>query len=234
MAYTNGGTRVARVSTAGAVIGLPVLASVPAVSGLSLDGVSGVGVEPHEQRVSSDLRPGTVARVADSSTSDQRGPVGGRTGGCACGRQNDDARRPVHPGRKVSRDLVSVQSLRYLRPDAECGRQRRGIAAADAAVKLRQLRRQLAGAQLVQRQVCRGDHHAAICCGRGARDTIGGAEISTAGVPSTAMRFVEADSGNRFFPEIAASSTNNRFLVSFNKSHATFYGQVLATGARRR
>ena len=51
----------------------------------------------------------------------------------------------------------------------------------------------------------------------GMRDTIGGAEISTAGVPSTPMRYVEADSGNRFFPEIDGSCTNNRFLVSFQQ-----------------
>ncbi len=62
------------------------------------------------------------------------------------------------------------------------------------------------------------------------RDTIGGAEVSSAGTPSTAMRFVEADSGNRFYPEIAATGTNNRFLTVFNKSHATFYGQILASG----
>lgn len=63
-------------------------------------------------------------------------------------------------------------------------------------------------------------------------DTIGGAEISSTGVPSTAMRFVEAaaGTGNRRYPEVAASSANGRFLTIYNRSQSSFWGQTLNSG----
>lgn len=62
-------------------------------------------------------------------------------------------------------------------------------------------------------------------------DTIGGAEVSNGGVPSTAMRFVEAaaGTGHRRYPEVAASDNNARFLTIFNKQQSTFWGQLLNT-----
>ena len=231
VAFSKGGTGFARVSTAGAVIGQPVLASVPVASGYHWTESPAVAWNPTNNEFlltyAQELSPGWQIRA-------HRISAGQLVGGMATVHSAGSTKMPdvqlQHPGRKVSRDLVSGQSLRHLWPDAECRRHGCDDAAADAAVKLRLLRRQLAGVQLVQPQVCRGDDHAAVCCGRRHARHNRRRAVSTAGVPSTAMRYVEADSGNRFFPEIAGSSTNNRFLVSFNKSHATFYGQMLATG----
>ena len=65
------------------------------------------------------------------------------------------------------------------------------------------------------------------------QDTIGGAEISGAGVPGASMRFVEAPAGtgNRRYPRSGASSTDGRFMVVFNKSQSAFFGQLLTSAA---
>lgn len=64
-------------------------------------------------------------------------------------------------------------------------------------------------------------------------DTIGGAEVSSLGVPGAAARWVDAPAGtgNRRYPEIAAGNANGRFVTIFNKSQNSFYGQALNSGA---
>lgn len=63
------------------------------------------------------------------------------------------------------------------------------------------------------------------------QDTIGGAQVSSLGVPGTAALWVQAPagSGNRRYPEIAGSAVNGRFVTIFNKSQSSFYGQALST-----
>ena len=61
-------------------------------------------------------------------------------------------------------------------------------------------------------------------------DAIGGAELSGSAVPNSPMLFVQTDR-NHYYPEIAASSTNGRFLSVFNRSLSTFQGQMLNTAS---
>ena len=64
-------------------------------------------------------------------------------------------------------------------------------------------------------------------------DTIGGARVSDMGVPSAANRWVEAPSGtgNRRYPEIAASSSEDRFVAVFNRAQSSFHGQPVGAGS---
>ena len=66
------------------------------------------------------------------------------------------------------------------------------------------------------------------------QDTIGGAaDLELPACRRRAMRFVEAPAGtgSRRYPRAAASNTDGRFMVVFNKSQSAFFGQLLATGA---
>jgi len=68
--------------------------------------------------------------------------------------------------------------------------------------------------------------------GHNGLDTIGGTSISSAGAVGAAARWVDAPAGtgNRRYPEIAASNSSDRFVVVFNKSQANFFAQKLEPG----
>ncbi len=167
VAYTNGGTRVARVSTSGAVIGLPVLASVPAASGYHWTESPALAWNPTNNEFllayAQELSPGWQIRA-------RRISAGQLVGGMAA----------VHAAGKTTMPDVqySTQAGKYLvtwfqfSPYGIYGR----MLNADASVagspqpmlpsNYGSYDANSLALQLVQRQVCRGDHHAAICCGR--------------------------------------------------------------------
>jgi Putative binding domain, N-terminal len=231
VAYAKGGTRIARVSTAGAVIGQPVLASVPAASGYHWTESPSLAWNPTNNEFlltyAQELSPGWQIRA-------HRISAGQLVGGIATVHAAGSTKMPdVQYSSQAGKYLVTwFQGNPYgiygrlLNADATVATAPQPMLPSnygsyDAnSLGYNSFSHKFAVATITPQSVA----------GVGWRDTIGGAEVSTAAVPSTPMRYVEADSGNRFFPEIAGSSTNNRFLVSFNKSHATFYGQILATG----